>query len=381
MASLVKVLHIVPGLETGGTEVFLANLLPALQARGIESTLFSLRKGGTVAARLIDAGVKVQALGVGGYVSSALAWPRLSALAREARPDVIHGWLYHGNLAASLVRSTIPTAYLLWSIRHGIVGPRHEKAATRLVIRFGARLSRRADRLIYNAEECARQHTQAGFADERAVVIPNGIDTNRFKPDSEARSRGRHSYGLAADNLLVGIVGRYHPVKGYDLFVKAAAIAAGADPRLRFLMLGRGMREDNAELATLLAQSGIRDKIRLMGERTDVPETLSMLDVYVSASWGEGFPNVVGEAMACGVPCVVTDVGASRDLVGGTGAIVPAGSAPSLAAALIELTKRPATRRLELGAAARDRVARLFSWDRSVSAYAELYANLRERLT
>jgi glycosyltransferase involved in cell wall biosynthesis len=374
-----KVLHIIPGLETGGTEVFLANLLPALQARGIECTLFSLRKGGTVAARLIDAGVTVQSLGVGGYASSALAWPRLRALARDTRPDVIHGWLYHGNLAASLVRSTIPTAYLLWSIRHSLVGRHHEKAATRLMIRFGARVSRRVDRVIYNAQESARQHARAGFANERAVVIPNGIDTNRFTPDPASRSRNRRAHGFGDEDLLVGIVARYHPIKGHSLFVTAAAIAAGKDPRLRFLMLGSGL--NNSKLERLLACSGIRDKIRLIDERTDVSGVLNMLDVHVSASWGEGFPNVVGEAMACGVPCVVTDVGASRELVGDTGAIVAPGSSQSLAAAILELTQRPAAFRLELGAAARDRVARLFSWDRSVSAYAELYANLQQRLT
>lgn len=374
-----KVLHIVPGLETGGTEMFLANLLPALQARGVESTLLSLRKGGAVAARLIDAGIAVQALGVGGYVSSALALPRLRALARDSRPDAVHGWLYHGNLAASLVRSTIPTAHLLWSIRHSLVGWRHEKAATRLMIRFGARLSRRVDRVVYNAQECASQHAQAGFADERTVVIPNGIDTNRFVPDSAWRSRNRRAHGFGDEDLLVGIVARYHPIKGHSLFVTAAAIAAGADRRLRFVMLGRGL--DNSELEKLLAHSGIRDKIRLIDERKDVSGILNMLDVYVSASWGEGFPNVVGEAMACGVPCVVTDVGASRELVGNTGIVVAPGSPQSLAAAIVELTGRPAALRLELGAAARERVTSVFSWERSVSAYAELYANLQERRT
>lgn len=371
-----KVLHIVPGLETGGTEVFLANLLPALQARGIESTLCSLRNGGTVATRLIDAGVPVRALGVGGYASSTLAWPRLRAVVRASRSDVIHGWLYHGNLAASLARSTTPTAYLLWSIRHSLVGRRHEKAATRLMIWCGARLSRRVDRIIYNAEASAHQHAHAGFANEKAMVIPNGIDTNRFVPNSASRSRNRRAHGFGDEHLLVGIIGRYHPIKGHILFITAAAIAADADPRLRFVMLGRGL--DNSELERSLAQSGIREKVRLMDERTDVFGILNMLDVYVSASWGEGFPNVVGEAMACGVPCVVTDVGASHELVGDTGAVVTPGSAPGLAAAIVEMTRRPAALRLELGAAARDRVARLFSWERSVSAYAELYANLQE---
>lgn len=374
-----KILHIVPGLETGGTEVFLANLLPALQARGIESTLCSLREGGAVASRLIDAGVTVRALGVSGYFSSALAWSRLKALARASRPDVIHGWLYHGNLAASLARSGIPTAYLLWSIRHSLVGRRHEKAATRVTIRIGARLSRRVDRVIYNAQESARQHAYAGFANERAVVIPNGIDTDRFVPDAASRSRNRRAHGFADEDLLVGIVARYHPIKGHSLFVTAAAIAARTDRRLRFVMLGRGL--DNSELEKLLAHSGIRDKTQLINERADVSGILNMLDVYVSASWGEGFPNVVGEAMACGVPCVVTDVGASRELVDGTGAIVAPGAPQSLAAAIVELTGRPAALRLELGAAARDRVTRLFSWERSVSAYAELYANLRAGLT
>lgn len=371
-----KVLHLVPALQTGGTEVFLAGLLPALQARGVESTLVSLRAGGAVAGRLIEAGVRVQALGVGGYFSSALACARLRALARDHQPEIVHGWLYHGNVAASLARSAVPSAHLLWSIRHSIVGRHQEKAATRLVIRLGAWMSRSVDRVIYNAQNSARQHALAGFAAERTVVIPNGIDCAKFRPDAAARSCNRRAHGFEDEDRLVGIVGRYHPVKGHSLFVQAAAIAAREDPRLRFLMVGRGLGDDNPELGALLARSGVRDKIRLMNEQADVTGILNMLDVYVSASWGEGFPNVVGEAMACGVPCVVTDVGSSRELVGDTGTTVPPGSEQSLAAAIIELAGRPAALRLELGAAARDRVARLFSWERSVSAYAALYASL-----
>lgn len=371
-----KVLHLIPDLKSGGAEIFLQHLLPALKPFGVDSRVISLRECGTIGPRLRAAGIPVEALRAHGYLSMAFLFPRLKTLTRQYQPDAIHGWLYHGNLAAYFARGAWSDARLVWSIRHSLVDPHHEKTATRLVIRWGARLSRRADKIIYNAQAAARQHAQAGYASAEAVAIPNGVDTEKFRPRMEERLRRRKEFGLGDDDLLIGMIGRYHSIKGQDVFVRAAKIAAASDSHIRFVMVGRGLDKDNAELIRLISASNVENRVVLLGERTDIPEILNILDMLVSASWGEGFPNAVAEAMACGVPCVVTDVGASLELVGDTGKIVPPGSDQNMAAAILALARQSRGYRRQLGIAARQRVISRYSRERSVSAYADLYRNL-----
>lgn len=317
----------------------------------------------------------MEALGARGYLSMTLLLPRLKALVRQYQPDVIHGWLYHGNLAAYFARRAWPEGCLVWSIRHSLVHPRHEKTATHLVILWGAKLSRHADQIIYNAQPVATQHARAGYASAKSVVIVNGVDTEKFKPRTEERLRRRKEYGFGNDDLLIGMVGRYHSIKGQDVFVRAAKFVAASNAHVRFVMVGRGLDDGDMELLKPLAPD-LRARFILLGERTDIPAILTMFDILVSASWGEGFPNVVAEAMACGVPCVVTDVGASRDLVGDVGVVVRPGSERELADAIIGIATQSVSQRHELGEAARDRVIRLYSMERCISAYADLYTSL-----
>lgn len=371
-----KVLHVIPDLKPAGAEIFLQDLLPALKSLGIHSRVISLRGCEAIGGRLQAAGISVEALHASGYLSMTFLLPRLRTLVRQYQPDVIHGWLYHGNLAAYFARGAWPDARLVWGIRHSLVAPRHEKAATRLVIRWGARLSRRADKIIYNAQAAASQHAQAGYASTKAVAIANGVDTEKFRPRIEERLRRRMECGFGNDDLLVGIVGRYHSIKGQDIFVRAARIAAASDSHTRFVMVGRGLDNSNSELVRWWEASDLRERVVLLGERTDMPDIYNMFDILVSASWGEGFPNAVVEAMASGVPCVVTDVGASRELVGDTGRVVPPGSDQYMAAAILELAGHSREHRRQLGVDARQRVISRYSRDRTVSAYADLYRNL-----
>lgn len=371
-----KILHVIPDLKSGGAEIFLQDLLPALRRLGIDSGVISLRGYETIGRHLQAAGISVAALHASGYLSMALRLSRLKALVRRYQPDVIHGWLYHGNLAAYFAHRAWPAARLVWSIRHSLVDPHHERTATRLVIRWGARLSRRADQIIYNAQASATQHAQAGYAAFKAEVIVNGVDTDKFRPQTEGRSRRRKTYGVGDGDLLIGMVGRYHSIKGQDVFVRAAKIVAARNTRVRFVMVGQGLDNGNTELIRLISVSELRDRFVLLGEREDIPGILATLDILVSASWGEGFPNAVAEAMACGVPCVATDVGAARELVADTGRVIRPGSEQTLAAAILELAGQPDENRGKLGAAARARAVSLYSRERCVSAYADMYRNL-----
>ncbi|MEM7393508.1 MAG: glycosyltransferase, partial [Verrucomicrobiota bacterium] len=269
---------------------------------------------------------------------------------RRLRPDLVQGWMYHGNLAALLgFRQPI-----LWNIRHGLEDPTGEKTSTRNIIRWGAGCSRFPRRIVYSASSAAGRHADLGYRAEKAVVIPNGIDTRRFKPEPEARRRLRRELGLPESTRLIGRIGRLHPVKNHDLFVEAVS---PLEQDVAFVLAGSGTET-----------TSFGPRFHALGDCPELHRLLPGLDLLVSSSNSEAFPNVVAEAMACGVPCVATDVGASSELIGATGRVVPPKNAAAMTAACRELLQRT-----DLGEPARHRIESEYSLDRMVTRYEKLY--------
>jgi glycosyltransferase involved in cell wall biosynthesis len=163
-------------------------------------------------------------------------------------------------------------------------------------------------------------HARDGYPRDRMVVVPNGIDSQRFAPDGEARQAVRAGWGVTDDQLLVGIVGRLDPKKDYPMFLHAAARLAQERSDVRFVCVGPGPDDYRQTLHELAHSLGLDDRLVWAGPRLDMPQVYNALDLLVSSSaWGEGFPNVVAEAMASGVPCVVAEAGDSAVVVGETG--------------------------------------------------------------
>jgi glycosyltransferase involved in cell wall biosynthesis len=285
--------------------------------------------------------------------------------------------MYHGNLAASLAAPlTGRPPPVLWNIRHSLHDLSLEKRATRLVIRAGAPLSRLAAGIVYNSALSVAQHRACGYA-RPAEVIPNGFDTDRFRPDPAARARLRAELGLGESTAVIGLVARYHPMKDHGTLVRAASKLRAAGRDLHLVLVGENVTPGNAELARAVAAAGLGGRASLLGERVDVPGLVPAFDVAVLCSaWGEGFPNVLGEAMACGVPCVTTDVGDCRPLLAGIGEVTPPGDADALAAALDRLLRLPPSGRAQLGAAGRRRVEREFALPAIAARYRGLYGRL-----
>jgi glycosyltransferase involved in cell wall biosynthesis len=254
---------------------------------------------------------------------------------------------------------------------------KNERLLTRWVIRANAWLSARASAIVYNSHTSARQHEAFGFDASRAQIIPNGFDTQLFCPDVTARASVRREFGVGEDVVLIGLIARYHPMKDHQLFLRAAALLVQVCPGVRFLLAGLGMDAANPVLRSMIAESGVADRMCLLGERIDTPRLNAALDIACSASaWGEGFANAVGEAMSCGVPCVVTDVGDSMRIVDDTGIAVPARDAEALAGALKRLVSLGREGRLALGARARQRVIDEFSLGAVVRQYENLYEHV-----
>jgi glycosyltransferase involved in cell wall biosynthesis len=263
---------------------------------------------------------------------------------------------------------------VLWNVRHSVHDLALEKPLTRLIIRLSARLSGLPKAIIYNARVSAAQHARLGFDPSRAVVIPNGFDCAQFRPRPEARPRLRGQLGIDPARAVIGLVARAHPMKDPGNLVRAAASLQARGHAIHLVIVGSGLDQTNRELAELVRECGLGAQVSLLGERTDIPEVVAGFDVAaLSSAWGEGFPNVLGEAMACGVPCVATDVGDCGWVIGPHGAIVPPRQSEALADALARLLELEPDARRQLGLAGRARILQQFALQQVVSQYETLY--------
>ncbi len=353
----------------------LVKLIAAMSGTACDFAVVSLLDAGTQGAPLRELRVPVAEL----RLKQPWRLPALPLLlrqmVREFEPDVIQGWMYHGNLAATIARGLAgSTARLFWGVRQTLYGMKLERPLTRLVIRANAALSSSPEAVIFNSGLSLRQHCAAGFAEDRSIVIPNGFDTALFRADAAARSSTRGRLDIPERAEVVGLVARDHPMKDHATFFRAAEAVARLRRDAYFLLAGPGIETANERIAALVAAAGVGQRVRLLGEVGGVEQLLPAFDVAVlSSAWGEAFPNVLGEAMACGVPCVSTDVGDAREIIGDAGRIVPAANSERLAAAVVEVLSLGRDGRRALGEAGRRRVEAMFSLDAVAGQYLELY--------
>jgi glycosyltransferase involved in cell wall biosynthesis len=333
---------------------------------------------GTQGAAIGAIGIPVYTLNMQPYRSPLAALLHLRRLLSSLQPDVVHGWMYHGGLAALLTKSH---AAAVIGIRQSLYDLRFEKMGTRLAIRALGRLALWTEcRVIYNAAVSARQHEAMGFPAGESLVIPNGFDCERFRPDPDARGRIRNELGIDEHAWVIGHIANFRPMKDHACFLRAATLVAKTHPGGCFLLAGIGVDAGNPGIVEFLDDQALKGRVHLLGERSDVSDLYNASDIFcLSSSWGEGFPNVLGEAMACGVPCVTTDVGDSPELVGDTGRVVPPRDPNALAATLMDLLALDQEERLAMGVRGRRRVIEHYSLRSVVSRYEEMYTSLVAR--
>jgi glycosyltransferase involved in cell wall biosynthesis len=326
---------------------------------------------------LVEMGFSVRALGLNRARPNPLRVLRLARWMRAARPDVVQTWMYHADLLGGLAALLAGRPPVVWGVRQSNVDERSIPLRTVRVARMCARLSSRLPRrILVNAAAARERHVAIGYDADRFELIPNGFDTALFRPDPEARRAVRAEHGIAPEAPLVGLVANFTPQKDHANFARAAGLLAARRADVRFLLCGRGITEDNTVLVELLAAAGVRDRCLLLGPRDDVHRLDAALDVATSASFGEGFANAIGEAMACGVPCAVTAAGDSAEIVGDGGRSVPPDDAPALAGAWEELLNLSAADRDRLGRAARARIEAHYALPAIAARYAALYEEI-----
>ncbi len=379
--STVRIAHVIPGLAVGGAEMALLRLVESLDPHRFRSSVLTLGAPGALAPRFQEAGIEVISAGfrsgLAGFAALG-ATARLGHVLRRQSPHVVQGWMYHGNLAAWLGRRlAAPRAALVWSIRQTLSSLDHEPAGTRLAIRLGASLSSRPDKIVSNCERAIGDHAVLGYDPSRFVVIPNGFDTQYFQPDGRARAMVRAELGIPEEAFVVGLIGRVHPLKGHAFFFEALARLPSSGAGLHAIFVGLGAARDNPEIVGAGAGKSAEARCHFLGVREDVPRIMAALDVLVSASpWGEGFPNVVAEAMACGVPCVVTDRADSAAIVSDTGVVVAPADARALAEGIATMQRLSLDSRHALGARARARIEDCYSQQSSTARMAAVYESV-----
>ena len=371
-----RVLHLISGLEIGGAETMVLRLALGLRDRGWEVTVVSLIEPGPVGRDLSDGGVQVLSLKMRRGRPSPVGLGRLLGLLRALSPDVLQTWLYHADLLGLLAGKAAGVPAIVWNVRASNMDMSRYKKLSRWTLAACAKLSRLPDVVVVNSEAGRLHHAGLGYRPRRWEVIPNGFDLESFRPDHEARAALRKDLGVSPEDVLVGLVARFDPMKDHENFLRACGLAAQQDREARFLMVGEGVTSSNEVLAGWIDAAGLRERVICLGPRSDLPRVYAALDVAALSSRTEGFPNAVGEAMACGVACVVTDVGDARLVVADAGLVVAPSDPVALAGAFHRLIAEGAEGRKRRGLLGRRRIEENYGLPRIVERYAQLYSGL-----
>lgn len=370
-----KIVHVITGLEGGGAEAVLFRLCRADTAD--EHAVISLVDDGTYGQPLRDAGVAVHCLRMPRGRVTFAGSRRLWRLLRASQADVVQTWMYHADLLGGVFARLAGLRRVFWGIRNSNLERGTSRFSTIAIARLCAALSRFVPhRIVCCAQRAAAIHVELGYDRSRIIVIPNGYDLGQFRPDPAARARLRREWQVGEATTLLGMVGRFDPQKDHENLLQALEMVQRRGIDFRCVLVGDGMTPDNPALAGWIDARGLGGRVLALGRRSDVPVVMSALDLLVlSSRYGEAFPNVLAEAMACGTPCVTTDVGDSAEIVGGTGWVVRPGSAEDLAVAIGEaiasISQEDEWRRRQV--ACRARVEARYGIEAMVAAYRDAW--------
>ena len=376
---MIKVLHVVNSLGTGGAELMLVRLLEGMDRQRFDNIVVSLLRIDTFAPTLHKLGIRTETLDIRGGASAILSVPRLVRLIKAARPDLVQTWMYHSNLLGLLAMRLAGDAPLSWSVHSSELDFSTYSIGLRLLFKLSVRTASMPKATVFTSHVARQWHDSLGFKPQRWQYVPAGVDISIFRPNSPSRASLRSELRLPPDALIVGAVGRFHAQKDYPTFLRAFAMLRRDVPGAHAVMVGINVTPDNRVLAQLVHSLGLGDKVHMLGLRSDIRSILAGLDLFVLASaFGESCPTVLIEAMACGVPCVATDVGDAPRIVGDTGKIVPPSNSSALAAACAEVL---GNRCANSSAAARRRIEERYSLEIMTKGFADLFEDLVSRRT
>jgi glycosyltransferase involved in cell wall biosynthesis len=371
-----KVLHVITGLAQGGAEAVLASVIGELRSE-TDFVVVSLMSKGVYGGRLEKLGVPVFCVGMKKRPGDLFKLWKLYRIIRREKPDVVQTWMYHANLFGGIAARMAGVKRIVWGLHHSTLDRRHDSFTTLLIARLGGLFSPcLCDRIISCSKRAAKIHIDANYSRKRMIVVPNGYAVERFAPNADKRELARKACGFPEDAVVFGLAARYNPQKDHATFLHAAMLVkkAATGRRALFAMCGDGVDEQNEEIKRLVDECGLASDIALMGRLDDMPAFMNAIDFNVlSSSHGEAFPNVLCEAMACGTPCIATDVGDCAEILADTGWIVSPRAPEKLAEAMLAAMNEPASRAKERRVAARARIVENYDIRKIAQEYYKIW--------
>ena len=369
----ILIAHLITDLNMGGAEAMLTKLVSKMDCGRFTNTIVSLTDRGQLGDAIESAGVPVHCLGMRRRRLNLSSFAKLVRLLRTVKPTFVQSWLYHADFLSVLAAPFAGSPPVLWNVRCSDMNMRKYSFQTQLVLRALVLFSRIPMAILVNSQSGRDIHARMGYKARRWEVIPNGFDLERFCPSLLLRQKVRTKLLLSDDLILIGMVARVDPMKNYGTFFVAASQVFALRTNVRFLCIGK----DTNLLGPLVAKNGLTGKVHLLGFEKDVHRLLPGLDIFcLSSAFGEGFSNVLGEAMSCEVPCVSTDVGDARAVLGETGLVVPPRDHGSLAKAIIQLIDLGGEGRKALGRSARERIQSEYALPNIIKKYERFYDSL-----
>ena len=372
----IKIVHLITDLQTGGAETMLYKLISGMDKRRFQNIVVSMTDAGTLGGMIKKLNIPVFTLEMSRGYPSPRGGFRLFQILRKECPDVLQTWLYHADLLGLIVGKLALVPCIAWNLRRSVTPESETSTVLKIIVSILASLSSFPDGVLVNSEAGLRSHEKKGYHPKGWRLIPNGFDLERFSPDSDARLKLRMELGIPSDMVLIGLIARFHPLKDHECFLKAASELVKTSHNLHFVFVGKDVDQQNEDLGHIISALGLKKVVHLLGERADVSQILAGLDIVCSTSKEEGFSNVIGEAMACGIPCVVTDVGDSAKIVGPTGRIISPKDITGLVGACLDLIELGEDARQKLGLTARQRIEKNFNISSVVNSYETFYDEL-----
>jgi glycosyltransferase involved in cell wall biosynthesis len=313
---VIRICHIITDLDAGGAERALINVISRLDPSRFRNEVISLIKPGIFESDLRVRGVPLISLDMPRGRPTLSGFFKAVSYLRQSRPTIVQTWLYHADLLGSFAHYFTPCARLLWNVRCSDNASAPASTHLRWITNLLARMSAKPDAVIVNSTRGRLFHDEIGYRPRRWIEIPNGVDIQRFCPRAHQRDELRSFLGIRTKGPVIGLVARYDPVKDHATFLQAAVRFVKNYPDSSFVLCGIDCDHRNKALNRLIFQTGLSEHITLLGRRTDMELIYPAFDlVTLCSAFGEGFPNVLIEAMACGVPCVATDVGGCREII------------------------------------------------------------------
>ena len=374
----IRILHVITSLNQGGAEGVLERLTNGLKSNFDHIIISLIGKNSYLENEISKNGGAVFNLNVNGFFSAVTAILSIIKIARNYRADIIQTWLYHADFLGTLARLLSGKRLLVWSVRCSSLDRPDAPWTTHILIRILSIFSFIPDGILFNSFSGRAAHKALGYRSEM-TVIPNGFDLQKFQFNPDSREKFRSEIGVTNHMFVVGFIARFHRIKDHRCFLSAAKYIHSTNPHVRFVLVGLGMDSKNLELVGDIEKVGLRNFVTLLGSRSDIPCVMSGLDCLTLTSKSEGFSNVLGEAMALGLPCVSTDVGDARLILDDIGKVVPVGDAQAVANAIQTIINLGSARRLSLSRRNRKKIQDEYDLNDTVKRYTSFYKDIYEQ--